>query len=200
VSDQCIQGVATEFNRVLQHGDGLLYLQAGCFDESMRSNSVKLLMDHDENKQLSKDLEVYAGKSALIFRFPIPSKSRDILSDFADEPDSYWPVSIGMADIKTEQVTVDGTPVTVVVEATLTEISLLSSGSPAVKSTFARVASLETCDDLRDDYERFKTYGAFVSLHRKFKSSENDGVVKYHHSPTSYDRAASRFERALMNL
>jgi hypothetical protein len=97
--------------------------------------------------------------------------------------------------------TIDGEQVKVIVKATLNEISVLSR-EPAIKSTYGRVVSLETCDDLEDEYDsgRLQLVGQFVSLHRNMKAFENGGEIRYSHATSPYERAADRFERALKNL
>jgi len=95
--------------------------------------------------------------------------------------------------------TVDGTQIKVVTEATLNEISIISS-APAVKATFARIVGADSCNDLADDSERLELIGRYISLHRKAKASENDGLIKYAHATSPSDRAADRFTKALAAL
>ncbi len=95
--------------------------------------------------------------------------------------------------------TIDGAQIKVVTEATLNELSLISE-TPAVKATYARVVSADRCGTLVDDSERLELIGRYINLHRKARASDNDGIVKYAHATSPYDRAADRFEKALRDL
>lgn len=140
-----------------------------------------------------------------MFRFLLPESRNSALSksysEIADDYNSYAPVSIAFKHVATESEIIDGVKVTSVVEADLLEISILSK-APAISSTYARVASWETCCGLQEDYElgRFELVGNYVSLHRTIKARENNGVVKYNHATSPYDRAADNFQKALRKL
>lgn len=196
-----LQGVATEIGKCFIHGDQVLFFNPGCFDASIQETDVPILYDHDHGKRLTKSVEVHADEKALVFRYQIPHCPSYKFSEPADDFDTYLAVSIGFTATKTETMAIDGVKVTSVIEAKLNEISLLS-GAPAVARTFARIVSLDTCEDLEDDCEsgRFQLHGAYVNLHRKFKASENGGVMNYGHSTSDYDRAANNFERKLHGL
>jgi HK97 family phage prohead protease len=176
VSDLAFQGIATKFDTIIQYGDDLLYLKSSCFDKSLSDgDDVDLLIDHDSQQSLTRRrrrLELYASKSALSFRFILPHSTKsdiaDELSDYADDFDSYLPISIGFVKTKSETVMLDGVAVIVVEEARLNEVSILS-GPPAEKSTFGRFVTLETCDELKDDCERFALHGAYIGVHRALK-------------------------------
>jgi hypothetical protein len=202
VSDYCLQGIATALGKCFPHGDKILYLKSSCFDASIRSGTdISLLFDHDEDRRLTKRLQIHAGEKGVAFRYLIPGSWSSSFSEIADDVDTYIPVSIGYKDARKETTTIDGVEITSVIEAKLEEISLLS-GAPAVDSTYARVVSLDTCGTLEEDYNagRLHLIGQYVSLHRAFKASENGGRVEYSHATSPYDRAAARFERALQTL
>jgi phage head maturation protease len=205
VNDLVFQGIAARTGKIIRDGDDYLYLKPDCFAKSLSDgDDVGLWIDHDERQSLTRrnKLELYATKSALAFRWAAPNswKFDTELSVFADDFDTYLPISIGFVKTKIQKVTLDGgITVTVVEEAKLDEVSILSS-PPAEHSTFGRIVTLDTCDELKDDMERFELHGAYIGVHRAFKASENNGQVKYSHATSSYDRAADRFERALKNL
>jgi hypothetical protein len=199
VSGYVFQGVACEFDKFFFNGDEVWYLKSGCFN-SISDNEVKLMLNHDGKSLGSTNnrLEVHAGDEAVVFRYSIPGS----WSEFAEPADdflTYVPVSIGFKATKTEKMNIDGVPVTIVVEATLNEISALDK-EPAIKSTYARVATDDTCGSLEEDYERIRLVGRVVSLHRLQKASENGGKLEFKHASTPYDRAADRFTRALNAL
>ena len=157
--------------------------------------------DH-EGKTFGRDkLEVHFGDDFVAFRFEIPKSWAEDFDDQADELESYVPVSLGLTITKSELVKIDGETVKVVVAADLTEISILTkSNDPAIQSSYGRIVSSETIGELSADVEsgRFDIVGKVIGLHRKVKA--DGGVVKYAHSPSDYERAASKFERALLRL
>jgi phage head maturation protease len=195
-----LQGVATEFEKFFFNGDEIWYLKAGCFG-SLSDSEVKLMFDHDGKSIATTNnrLQVHVGNEALIFRLAIPDSFSEPLLDQTDEFESYIPVSVGFTATKTETMMIEGVPVKIVVEATLNEISVLSK-EPAVKTTYARIASEETCGSLEKDYERIRLVGRFVSLHRAQKATENEGKVEYKNTLSPYDAAGNRFVRALNAL
>jgi HK97 family phage prohead protease len=207
VSEFYLQGIATKNGECFFDKDGdILFLNYGCFDASIRSETeVKLLLDHDAKICLGTTtndrLEVHAGSKGVAFRYSIPDSWSADFSDLADDFNSYLAVSIGFKDGNAELITVDGVKVTSVVEARLFEISILSK-PPAIHSTYARVVSAETCGPLKHDYEsgRLELIGKYIGIHRTFKATENGGVLKYNHTSSPYDRAALNFERTLKNL
>jgi phage head maturation protease len=195
-----IQGIATQFGKCIQHGDKILYLTPGCFDESIKFGSVKLLYDHDQAAFPHQSVELFAGDNALAFRMILPeSRNDDGMSDISDDYDTYLGVSIGYKDATTETMTFDGVKVTCVVKATLLEVSLLSK-PPAVNTTYGRVVDMDKCSELKDDFEMIQLTGRYVNAHREVKARENDGVVSFNHTTSAYDRAANNFERALQRL
>jgi hypothetical protein len=201
VSGYVFQGVACEFDKFFWNKHEIWYLKSGCLD-STSDNVVKLKLNHEGKGLASTDdrLRVHIGDEAITFRYFIPeSWGSKGFAEVSDDYENYVPVSIGFNATKTEAMTINGVPVTIVVEATLNEISLLDK-EPAVKTTYARVASLDTCGDLEEDYQRIKLAGRFVALHRAQKATENGGKVEYKHVNTPYDRAANRFTRALNAL
>jgi HK97 family phage prohead protease len=199
-----LQGVATEFGKPFVHGDKVVILESGCFDASIKSgDDVQLLLDHQEGHSLgtmnSGRLQLHVGEKALVFRFLIPESSRGKFADLADQYDCYVPVSIGYsynAASDTDVEIIDGVKVLTVRSAKLTEISILSK-PPAVSTTYARVATWETCGELAADYEmgRFDLVGKVVSLHRKVNA--NGGEIRYAHTPSPYQRAGNAFLRTL---
>jgi hypothetical protein len=199
VSGYVFQGAACEFEKFFFHGDEVWYLKSGCFG-SISDNEVKLMLNHDGKSLGSTNnrLQVHAGNEALVFRYSIPGSCSEF-SEPADDFETYVPVSIGFNATKTEAMKIDGVPVTIVVEATLNEISALDK-EPAIKSTYARVATEDTCGTLAEDYDRILLVGRVVSLHRAQKATENGGKLEYKHASIPYDRAANRFTRALNAL
>jgi phage head maturation protease len=202
-----LQGVATKFGEIIDYGDRLMYLKSDCLDKSIaRGDDVRLLYDHDDESPVLRNcyVELYATKSELAFRVGLGEDSARLgfLYQIADVYEAYIPVSVGLTKTRSNVLEIDGHLVEVVEEATIDEISILSKDSPAVKSTFARVVTQESCDEMKADVDagRFGLHGAYISLHRSMKAAESGDVVKYAHSPTEYDRAAARFERALQNL
>jgi phage head maturation protease len=201
VSGYVFQGVACEFDKFFFNGDDVWYIKSGAFD-STSDNEVKLMLNHEGKSLASTDnrLQVHIGDDAIAFRYFIPdSWGSKGFGEVSDDYESYVPISIGFSATKTKTTTIDGVPVTIVVEATLNEISVLDK-EPAVKTTYARVASLDTCGELEEDYQRIKLVGRVVSLHRAQKATENGGKVNYSHATSSYDRAANGFTRALKAL
>jgi hypothetical protein len=200
MTDYVLQGIACEFGKCFSHGDEIIYLKPGCVSYEP---DIRLLLDH-EGKSLGTTadrLQVHIGDEAIAFRFAIPESWSASFAEKADELETYLPISAGMNITKTETMTIDGEQVKVIVKATLNEISVLS-GEPAIKSTYGRVVSLETCDDLEDEANsgRLQLVGRFVSLHRKMKATENGGEIRYTHVTSDYERKASAFERALAKL
>jgi phage head maturation protease len=196
-----LQGVATEMEKPFVHGDKVVILKSGSFDPAKQpGGDVKLLIDHHESQCLGTmneaRLQIHAGNKHLVFRFLIPESKRYTFSDVADDFETYVPVSIGYDILKSENETIDGVRVQSVLEARLTEVSILSK-APAVSTTYARVASWETCCSLEDDLEngRFDLVGKVVSLHRTIKA--NGGEIRYAHATSAYDRAANSFLRTL---
>jgi hypothetical protein len=195
-----IQGIATEFGRCIQHGDKIIYLNSGCFADL---GDVKFLYDHDPDKEVyrNRNLELFAGAKSLAFRMVLPEfrNTPGDLSDVSDDYDTYMPVSVGYKDAVTETVTIEGVEIKRVVKAALHEISLLE-GTPAVNTTYARIVDMDKCGTLADDYDMIRLVGRYVNIHREVKARENNGVVKYGHTTSPYDRAANNFERALQRL
>lgn len=159
-----LQGVATDFNCFFFNHDEVWYIKSDAFGP-LEDTKVVLMCDHDGKAIASTKtrLQVHAGDESLIFRLAMPESFSETLLDQTDEFESYVPVSIGLTATKSEKMTIEGVPVTIVVEATLNEISLLSK-EPAVKTTYARIASEETCGSLAEDYERIRLVGRVVSL------------------------------------
>jgi hypothetical protein len=206
VNDLVIQGVVTQFDKPLIHGSEILILKTGCFDESLRTNDVSFFLDHKDAGlgTTANRLEVHAGKEALVFRYDIPSRNRASdeekqLAELAGDLETYLPCSIGFTRTKCETRTIDGVQVVTVIEGTLREVSLLSC-SPAVHSTYSRVASKDTCGTLEHDYQRIMLVGRVVGMHRAVKAAENGGNVEYAHVTNPYDRAAANFTRSLKAL
>jgi HK97 family phage prohead protease len=200
-----LQGCSTDLEKPFAHADKdghkVVTLKSGCFDAALQSGGdVKLLIDHDESQCLSTmnsaRLQIHAGAKHLVFRFLIPGSSSSKFAELKDDYETYVPVSIGYDILKADDETIDGARVQTVLEARLTEVSILSK-APAVSTTYARVASWETCNALQEDYDsgRFELVGKVVSLHRTIKA--NGGPVAYAHMPSPYDRAANAFMRAL---
>jgi phage head maturation protease len=202
--DYVIQGIAAEFEKPFQHKDDIFILKSGCFDESLRSHNVKLMLNHDSNAGMTmRDLlQVYSGAKSLAFRCFLPQDlTDDGLSDVADDMEHYRGVSIGHIPTKTETQKIDGIDVTLVYESDLTEISILDN-EPAIKTTYAYVASLDSCCDIDVDYKAglFDLRGKLIGLHRKVTANENGEEIKYKHSTSPSDRAANRFKRLLAKL
>jgi phage head maturation protease len=196
VSDIVLQGIACRFGEVIDDGTKLIYLKPGCLTEA---DEVKLLIDH-RGKGLASTadaLEIHISEKILAFRYSIPDSWSEKFADSADDLETYVAVSCGFSIAKSELMTIDGTQIKVITEATLNEISIISS-APAVKTTFARVVSAETCGPLADDCERMELIGRYISLHRK--ATANGGDVQYAHATSPSDRAADRFTRALAAL
>jgi hypothetical protein len=199
-----VQGIATVFNKIIPYGgDDFLFLKSGCFDASLKSDSnVSLLLDHDKTQSFSSDkypLEVHASRDHVAFRLILPDHLvPHSFKDMSDDLNTYVGVSIGLLKTKTETVVIDGYSVTTVLEAKLTECSILS-GAPAVDSTYGRIVSLDLCDTLENDYlsGKLELHGRYVALHRKVMAQENGGAIVYRHATSSYDRTADRFQRAL---
>lgn len=193
-----IQGKAAEYNKVFESDGQLWMLKSGCFGSV---SDVDLLIAHkgksfanteDENRLM----QVHSGDTALVFRCHFPEWFAAEVKDQVNEIECYVAVSTGFTITKTETVVCDDVPVRVILEAKLSEISLLDK-PPAIDTTYARVCSDDTCGTLADDFDRIITVGRFVGLHRKVKATENDGVVRYAHSPSAMDRAANKFMRLL---
>jgi phage head maturation protease len=204
-----------------------MILQSGCFDRSLRSsNDVKLLINHDPAHCLGSwpdtlllyagnkypahclgswpdTLLLYAGNKGLAFRYLLPSSKeyRKAFQEMADDVLTYVPISIGFERIKSETSQVDGINVITVIEAKLTEVSILDK-APAVHATYGRVVSWATCGSLQDDYEtgRFDLVGKAIGLHRAVKARENGGKMEYQNATSPYERAADRFSTALRKL
>jgi hypothetical protein len=194
-----IQGIAFEYNKLFVT-DSLAWLaKAGCFGSI---SDVDLLIDHTGNSFANNDnrLDIFSGDNALVFRAYFPDKwFANDLKEQIDEVETYWAVSAGFTVKKTETIECDGVPVKVILEAKLNELSL-THNAPVIDSTYSRLVSEDKCGSLEDDYPMIMTVGRFVSLHRKAMATENDGEVKYAHSPSAYDRAADRFTWMLSRL
>ena len=196
MSDIFLQGLGCKFGEIIDSGNELLYLRPGCLTEA---DEVKLLIDHRGKGLATTDdaLQIYIGEKSLSFRYSIPDSWSEKFSESSDDLESYIPVSVGFSIDKSELMTIEGVAVKVITEATLNEVSLVSE-EPAVKSTYARVVSADTCGTLADDSERLELIGRYISLHRKANAS--DGLIKYAHATSPYDRAADLFTRALKAL
>ena len=195
-----LQGEACEFGKCFAHGDDVLYLKSGCFDAES-DNDVRLLINHG-GKSLATTadrLQIHAGADALIFRFVIPDSFSKQFAELADDFETYTSASVGFKFDKFETLTIDGMGVKVITSATLREISLLDK-EPAIKTTYARFVSDESCCSLEEDYERIRLVGRVVALQRAQKASENGGKVEWMHVTSAMDRAANRFTRALNAL
>jgi HK97 family phage prohead protease len=194
-----IQGQASAFGKPIAHGDRIIILKTGCFDESLKSGTkIDLLMDHDSTKSFGSTenrLLLYASQKSLAFRFLIPERHSKEYAEVGDDLDYFVAVSIGYKNAKTEVSVVDGIDVVTVISADLEEVSLLDKPG-AVKTTFARVVDIETCGLLAVDSDSgmFELYGTYYSLRRAAKAAGVDV------SESAYDKAATRFEKALMRL
>ena len=202
--DLVLQGTATELDKPFVHGDKVVILKSGAFDAALQSgDDVSLLLDHDESHSLGTRngglLQIHAGAKHLVFRFLSPGSSSAKFAELADDFETYVPVSIGYDILKADNETIDGVRVQTVFAARLTEVSILSK-APAVSSTYARVATWETCGELAADYGtgRFELVGKVVSLHRKIQA--NGGEIRYAHATSAYDKAANSFLRVLSRL
>jgi HK97 family phage prohead protease len=206
VSGLVLQGVASDAKPFV-HGDNIVVHRAGCFTESLRNRDVRLLLNHDDAHCLGstrdQSLLIHEGDKGIVFRFLLPDSFEAKFADMADDFSSYIPVSIGYryAESQTKTEVINGINCVTILEAKFDEISLLDL-SPAIHSTYARVATWETCNGLKEDYElgRFELVGRYVSLHRAVKAKDNGGVVNYAHATKPYDRAADRFVSALKRL
>jgi phage head maturation protease len=189
MSDLFLQGIALRFDEIIDDGTKLLFLKSGCIAEP---DNVSLMYDHDGKPWGADGLEIYVGEKSVAFRFAIPDSWSEQFKDQAGDVETYLAVSAGFTITKSESVTIDRVPVTVVSAATLREISLVSK-DPAIKTTYARIVDSETCGDLETDYKsgRFELVGKVISLHRRAKANENDGIVQYNHATTPYDKAAA---------
>ena len=193
-----LQGIAAEFGKFFQHGDEVIYLPSGSI---VMSDHVKLLTDHEGKSYgtTADILQVHIGDEAIGFRFEFPNNYDDELATKADDFDSYIAVSVGLNITKFKTMIIDGVKAKVITEGTLKEISLIR-GEPAIKGTYARLVTPDTCGELEDDFERMRLVGRYVSLHRAQKAAENSGVIQYHHITSDYERAASRLRQALQSL
>jgi phage head maturation protease len=206
MSDDCeyvLHGLSAEFDKPFQYGDGIIVLKSGCLDSSLKSGTkVVITMNHEIDKPFGSSnnrLQLYANKTGMYFRYFMPTGND--LSDVADDLETYMPVSVSIAPTKTEMDTVDGVDVTYMVEAEIKEVSILER-TPAIKTTFARVSSLDRCGDLKTDVDSglFDLSGKLISLHRKMLARENGGVINYKHVSSEYDRASTKFQNALLKL
>jgi hypothetical protein len=196
VSDLVLQGIACRFRQIIDTGNGLIFINPGALTSAAE---VKLLLDHEGKPLASTNdrLEIHIGDKSLAFRYSIPDSWSEEFESKSDDFETYLPVSIGMTINKSEMLAIDGTTVKLISSATLNEISILQN-DPAVKSAHARVVSVQRCGDLEDDCDLMEMTGRFISLHRK--ANAVDGVVRYAHVTSDYDRAADRFARALKAL
>ena len=193
-----LQGTVLEFEKIIQHGDTLIYLKGGSITEG---DDVGLMFEHTGRKWGRDDLELHISESGVAFRYALPDSWVDEFKDQTDEIETYLGVSAGLTVTQSESLEIDGEKVQVVTAAELTEISLLSS-EPAVKSSYARIVSADTCGELSADVSagRLELVGRVIGLHRRAKAAADGGPVKYSSSPSEYERAASKFERALLRL
>jgi Caudovirus prohead serine protease len=204
--DYVIQGIAAEFEKPYSYRDEFWMLKSGCFDNSLRFLETELWADHDPSKgrfgSMKDRLQIHSGSKSLAFRYFFPNGSiADELDDVADDMLNYVGISISHNPTKTEKIKIEGVDVTLVHDSRLVEISVLSS-EPAVKSTYAYVASLSGCNDLQHDYEAglFDLRGKAIGLHRKITANESGGKINYKHVTSALDRAANRFQRLLGEL
>ncbi len=198
MTEVVLQGIACRFGEVIDDGTKLLYLKPGCLTEA---DEVKLLIDH-RGKGLASTadaLEIHISEKFLAFRYSIPESWSEKFADSADDLETYVAVSCGFSIAKSELMTIEGVTVKVITEATLNEISLVSE-VPAVKTTFARFVSADSCNDLADDCGRMELVGRYISLHRAAKAADNNGIVRYGHATSPYNRAGDRFTKALAAL
>jgi hypothetical protein len=194
----CLQGLVLDFNKCFYSGEEIIFIKS----ESISvSDNVGLMLDHGGKTFGHDNLEIHIGDESLAFRYELPASWCDSFKDQADEVETYLGVSAGLTITKSDTMTMDGHTVKVISAATLNEISLLSK-EPAVKTAYARIVTADTCGDLSEDVEagRLHLVGRVIGLLRQTKAAENGGVVKYSNSPSPYERAADRFERALKTL
>jgi hypothetical protein len=203
--DLVLQGVAAEFEKPFLHKTDILILKSGCFDKSLLTLGCKLKSNHDTDSGISmrNRLQVYASEKSLCFRVYLPQYDVvDELSDFADVIENYSAVSIGHIPSKAEATTLDGIDVILIHESDLTDISILSDGEPAVKSSYAYVAALSGCNDLKHDCDAgiFEMRGKAIGLHRKITANESGDPIKYRNRLSAMDLAAAKFTRLLAKL
>jgi phage head maturation protease len=162
-----MQGIACDFGKCFSQGDDVLYLKSGCFGSSSEAD-VRLLIDHGGKSfaTTADRLDVYLGDDALTFRYMVPDSWSKHFAEPSDDFDTYAPVSVGFSFDRYETITIDGIKVKIISDATLNEISILSQ-EPAIKSTYSRIVSMDTCgSSLKDDYERMKLRAGPGNLHR----------------------------------
>jgi hypothetical protein len=203
--DLVLQGVAAEFEKPFLHKTDILILKSGCFDKSLQTLGCQLKMDHKSEAGISmRDrLQVFASEKSLCFRVYLPQYDVvDELSDFADVIENYSAVSIGHVPSKAEAKTIDGVDVILIHESDLTDISILSDGEPAVKSSYVYVAALSGCNDLKHDCDAgiFEMRGKAISLHRRITANETGEEIKYRNRLSPMDIAANRFTNLLKRL
>lgn len=195
-----IQGVAFEYGKIFL-SDGKAWLaKRDCFGSFQ---DVDLLIGHEGKSYANTDdddlpLQIHSGPDALVFRGYFSDWLATEIKDQTDCLESYLAVSIGFTVTKSDTVQCEGVPVTIIVEGKLNEISLVDE--PVIESSYARAVSPDSCDSLAEDYERFRTVGRFIGLHRKVLAHKNGGKVEYKHIVSSYDVAANRFVKALAAL
>jgi hypothetical protein len=199
MTEFALEGIATRFGEIIDSGNELLFLKPGSLT---LADEVRLLIDHDKGNGLASTddlLEVHVGEKLLAFRFHIPYSRAEEFKDQADCFETYLPVSMGMTITESETMTIDGVQVKVISAATLNEVSIISS-EPAVKTSYARVVSADTCEGLADVSDRFELIGRFINIHRKASAPDNGGVVRYANATSASDIAANRFTKALAAL
>ena len=198
MTELVLQGVGCRFGEVIYDGTKFLYLEPGCMT---LGSKVRLLIDHEGQSLATTDnrLEVHVDEKCLAFRYWIPESWTSEFKDWADDFDTYLGVSCGFSITESKLMTTEEAQIEVVTSATLNEVSIISK-EPAVKTTFARVVSADSCSDLSGDCERLQLIGRYIGLHREAKASENGGKVKYSHATSDYQRAANNFERVLLRL
>jgi hypothetical protein len=193
-----LQGNVFDFNKCFRCGDEILYARPG----SIESDYVGLRFDH-EGKTFGHDkMEVYCGDESVAFRFALPRLWTKQFENQADDLETFLAVSAGLTITKSESMKVDGETVKVIVKGTLNEISLLSQQDPAIKTSYARIVSSDSCNELKDDSDsgRLQLVGKVIGLLRKAKAADNGGRVAYNNVTSDYDHAAKQFQQALLRL
>jgi hypothetical protein len=193
-----LEGVVLKFDEVFCPSSGrYVMVKARAFDTQIADgDTIPVHIEHGGRAGL-RPAEIFATKTALIFRAEIPEKFADQFVPFSDSALTYFAASAGFDHIGSHVVKCSGSDVHVAIEAKLSEISLVKK--PAIESTFVRIVTRDDESKLQDDAELIELAGRVININRAIDAGTT-GEMKYWSVESDYDRAAARFTRMLSEL
>lgn len=166
----CLDGFATLYNKAYVHDGQVKVLRPGCFAGTLRAEkSVDFFVEHDRENAVAStrdNLSLVDRPEGLAFRLRLPKTMLGYVVGRMVDNDNKVGMSIGYRANVDECRDIGGTPVRIISDAELVEISLVRRGAVALAFTAMvdgddvpspTAESLSPTFELRQSWHRLET-------------------------------------------